>query len=66
LLLVLDTGDLEGADANPVVGNPESHAFLRQAVLGEEIAESLGEGVWIAELSPDDDARGERFARDLE
>ena len=62
LLLVFDPGDLEGADADPVVRDAESHAFLGQAVLGEEVLEGLGECVWVAKLAADDDAR-ERAAR---
>src|SRR5207244_4152438 len=66
LLLVLDAGDLEGADTDPVVRKAEPNALLGQAVLREEVLERLGERFGIAQLPADDDARGERLTRDLQ
>src|SRR5947207_12218318 len=66
LLLVVDTGNLERADADAVVGDTEAHAFLRKAVCREELLQSRGERIWIAQLAADDDSGLERRARDLQ
>ena len=63
LLRVVDPGDLEGADADPVVRDPEAHAVARQLVLAEEGLQHRGELLRLAQLAADDDAALERHAR---
>ena len=65
LLRVVDAGDLEGADADPVVRDPEPDAALRQLVLGEERLEGERERLGVAELAVDDDAVVEPDTRGL-
>src|SRR5262249_25546054 len=66
LLLVVDAGDLERADAYAVVGDAQPDALLRQVVRGEELLQRLRERVRVAELAADDDPRLERRARGLQ
>ena len=65
LLRVVDAGDLEGADADAVVGDSEPHALLGQVVSGEELLQGRRERIRVAELPPDHDSRLERLARNL-
>ena len=62
LLRVGDPGDLEGADADPIVGDPEAHAVSGQLVLAEEGLQGRGELLGLTQLSADDDAPLERHA----
>ena len=66
LALVVDAGDLERADADAVVRDAEPHALLRQLVLREQLLERRRERLDVAKLAADDDAVGERRARDLQ
>ena len=66
LLRVGDAGDLEDADADPVVGDAEPHALARKLVLAEERAQRVGEQLRLAQLAADDDAVLEALARDLD
>ena len=66
LLRILDPGHLERADADPVVGDAEPDAALRQLVLGEERLQRDGESLGVAQLAVDDDAVIEGGARRLE
>ena len=66
LLGILDPSHLERAHADPVVGDAEPHAALRQLVLGEERLERDGESLGVAQLAVDDDAVVEGGARRLE
>ena len=66
LLRILDPGHLERADADPVVGDPEPHAALRQLVGGEERLQRHRERLGIAQLAVDDDPVLERDAGGLD
>ena len=66
LLRVVDAGDLEDADADAVVGDPEPDALARKLVLAEERAQRLGEQLGLAQLAADDDPVLEALARDLD
>ena len=66
LLRVLDPRHLEGADADPVVGDAEPDAALGQLVLGEEGLERDGQRLGVAQLAVDDDAVVERGASRLD
>ena len=66
LLRILDPGHLEGAHADPVVGDAEPDAALRQLVLGEEGLERNRERLGVTKLAVDDDAVVERRARRLD
>src|SRR6266404_6217164 len=65
LLRVVDTVDLEGPDADAVVGDAEPNALLRQLVLREHFLERLRERFDVAQLATDDNAVRERCTRDL-
>ena len=49
---IVDAGDLEGADADAVVGDAEPHALLRQLVLREELLERLRRAPSMSRSSP--------------
>ena len=66
LLRVLDPRHLEGADADPVVGDAEPDAALGQLVLGEEGLERDRQCLGVAQLAVDDDAVVERGASRLD
>ena len=65
LFRVVDAGDLEGSDADPVVRDPEPDPALREVVTLEEVPERNCERLGITELPADDDAVVERLAHDL-
>src|SRR5207302_5116093 len=66
LFLIGDARDVERADTDAIVGDPEAHALLRQLVLGEELLQRFGERGGVAQLSAHDDPGLERLARDLQ
>ena len=55
LLRIVDPGDLERANADPVVRDPEPDTRLRQLVLAEEDLQHPGQLLRLAQLTPDDD-----------
>ena len=61
-----DALDLEDADADAVVGDPEADAALRQLVKLEEALQRVAERLGVANLARDDEARLERLAEDLD
>src|SRR5205823_144880 len=66
LLRVVDAGELEDADADPVARDPEADAAARQPVLPEERLQRRREPIRLAQLAADDDPRVERLLGDLE
>src|SRR5207249_4194017 len=66
LLRIVDPGDLEDADADAVVGDPEADALPRQFVLPEERAQLLGEELWLAQLAAYDETVVELLTGDLD
>ena len=66
LLRIVDADDVEGPDADPVVGDAESDPTLREAVALEEVPQRDGERLGVAKLSADDDAVVERLAHRLD
>ena len=66
LLRIVDPGDLEDADADAVVGDPEADALPRQLVLPEERAQLFGEELWLAQLPAYDETVVELLAGDLD
>ena len=63
---ILDTGDLEGADADAVARNADADVLHRQLVVGEECAERVGQRFRVADLAVDDDSGLERRASQLD
>jgi hypothetical protein len=63
---VIDTGDLEGADADAVTGDADADISCRQLVVGEERAERIRQCLRVANLTVDDDAGLERSPRKLD
>ena len=66
LLRVVDAGDLEGPDADPVVRDSEPDSALREVVTLEEVPQRNRERLRVAELPADDDAVVERLAHGLD
>ena len=62
LLRIVDAGDLEGAHADAVVRDAEAHAALRKLVDAEELPQSDGESLGVAQLATDDDTVLQRRA----
>ena len=65
LLLILDACDLDRADADAVVGEPDADVPLRQLLLREELLQRLGERLDVAHLTPGDQAGRQRRAGEL-
>src|SRR5205814_7593 len=65
LLRVFDPSDLEDADADTVVRDPEADVSARQLVLLEERAQGSRERLRLPKLARDDDPLVELLARDL-
>src|SRR5262249_21730045 len=63
---ILDAGELEEADADPVVGDAETDAGAGQLVLLEEATQGQCEPLGIAYLAAADDAVRERRLGELE
>ena len=66
LALVVDSVDVEDADADPVRPDAEAHVLARQVVLREELVERTAERGDVAHLAGDDDAGLERLTRHLD
>ena len=64
LLRVVDPDDVEGADTDAVVGDPEADALARQLVLLEELLQGHREGFRVAQLAAYDDPVLEGLARE--
>ena len=66
LLRVADTFDLEDANADPVVREPEPDSALGQLVELEEALQRDAERLGVPDLAGHDDARLERLAEDID
>ena len=64
--LVLDAVDVQGADTDAVAREADANVALRKLLLVEERADGVRERVFVTHLAVDDDAGGERAAREAE
>ncbi len=63
--LVVDAGDLEGADTDAIARDADANVLLRQLVLVEERLQGVRERVRVLDLAVDDETAVDRLASEL-